>query len=528
MQLPRALPDETLFSRIVRSLSSSGIIKEQFLSALVGNRRAVIHPYLSANLTAISRSTSESAPELLCNQTLRPLFSHYLPRYQHLICDCSISLNELIRACQLSKFRECEPLTVKYCPLCANDDLHNTGVAYWHCIHQIPGVDVCAVHGVWLSHNGFKGREHINSNFLPTPGRHQEKCEPLAIKFAEFAERKLRSIQTHSLHNRDSMQYKPLLAQKGFVTTTSRVKRIQLMNALYDLSEKILLSNNPLRITSNKDFRYIESLLNGSFHVHPFKHLLIEFFLTHEHSFEYLQTKDSPSELKSRDACEAEARCCALLQYGVSMIQVSREIGKSRCYVKAVALKHGVPVNLKPKKITDIVKERIIDMAYKGFHRSEIARKLGISSGSVELIISITTGLVEWRKKCKSDSLKRRYQCQILRYCQHHFNSSRQDVRQSCEAAFFWLYFHHPSWLDQHLPEPKKTQHVDRVNWDERDSELSKLVTSILSKIDHKVSRTELDRMLGSHGWLTSRKDKLPLTVEAYYKYYESKKTSRP
>ena len=97
-------------------------------------------------------------------------------------------------------------------------------------------------------------------------------------------------------------------------------------------------------------------------------------------------------------------------------------------------------------------------------------------------------------------------------------------MKQSCEAAFFWLYFHYPNWLEQHLPEPKKTQHVDRVNWHERDLELSKLVISMLAQADHTVSRTELDRMLGSHGWLTSKKDKLPLTVKAYYQYYESKK----
>lgn len=82
MHLPDALPDETLFSRVVRYLSLSGTLKEQCLKDLVGNRRAVIHPYLTADLTAISAFTSESAVELCRKQTLRPWFAHYLPRYQ--------------------------------------------------------------------------------------------------------------------------------------------------------------------------------------------------------------------------------------------------------------------------------------------------------------------------------------------------------------------------------------------------------------------------------------------------------------
>ncbi|MBF4400631.1 transposase, partial [Vibrio anguillarum] len=57
MQVPKAQPDETLFSRIVRYVSLSGLQKEQCLNTLVGNRRAVIHPYLTADLDLISRFT---------------------------------------------------------------------------------------------------------------------------------------------------------------------------------------------------------------------------------------------------------------------------------------------------------------------------------------------------------------------------------------------------------------------------------------------------------------------------------------
>ncbi|HCE1575197.1 TPA: TnsD family Tn7-like transposition protein [Vibrio parahaemolyticus] len=524
MHLPNALPDETLFSRIVRYLSLSGTLKEQCLKDLVGNRRAVIHPYLTADLTAISAFTSESAVELCCKQTLRPWFAHYLPRYQQTICDCSIKTNELIRACQLSTFRETEPLAVKFCPLCCIDDIENIGVAYWHCLHQIPGVDVCAKHGVWLSYYALNDREHLSENSLPTPNRYQDKCEPLAIEFAQFAERKLRFIQMSPLNYPDTMQYKSQLANKGLVTNNGRVKRIELMAALYGLSVQILLPNNPLCITSNQDFRYVESLLNGSYQAHPFKHLLLEFFLTQGYVNEDSQTQYVSAEIRECDVCEIEASCCDLLLQGSSMAQVGRDIGKSRCYVKAIALKHHIPVNLKPYKITDGVKNKVSRMAYKGKHRAAIAKQLGISSGSVEMIISSVVGLVEWRKKCKADSKRRRYQCQLLRYFQEHPQSLRQSAKEQCEAAFFWLYLHNPDWLEEHLPNPLKPQHVDRVDWGERDKELAKHVVQILDKADYAMSRTQLDRELGSHGWLTAKKENLPLTLQAYYQWINSRK----
>ncbi|MBY7856581.1 TnsD family transposase [Vibrio fluvialis] len=455
MHLPNALPDETLFSRIVRYLSLSGTLKEQCLKDLVGNRRAVIHPYLTADLTAISAFTSESARELYWKQTLRPLFAYYLPRYEEKICDCSIRTNELVRACQLSTFRECEPLTVKYCPLCATEDIQSTGIAYWHCSHQIPGVEACSNHGVWLLHQPLNDREHVRSSFFPIPKDNPRQCEVVAVQFAQFVETKRLSLQNIPRQLYDSIGYKYQLSNKGFATNTGRIKRIELMKALYDLSNKLLPLNNPLCIKLPQDFRYISSLLEGSHQSHPFKHLLLEFFLIQLQRSEDIKIKETASNTEVGDTSELEARCCMQLLNGSSMAQVGREIGKSRCYVKSVALKNSIPVNLKPYKITDNVKGKVSRMAYKGIHRAVIAQKCGISSGSVEMIISSVGGLVEWRKKCKADSKRRRYQCQILRYFQKHPDNLRQDVKEECSAAFFWLYWHYPYWLEQHLPTPQ-------------------------------------------------------------------------
>jgi hypothetical protein len=37
-----------------------------------------------------------------------------------------------------------------YCPLCANENRHQYGEAYWHRVHQPPDVEICPTHQVWL------------------------------------------------------------------------------------------------------------------------------------------------------------------------------------------------------------------------------------------------------------------------------------------------------------------------------------------------------------------------------------------
>ncbi|MCG9723137.1 TnsD family Tn7-like transposition protein [Shewanella sp. Isolate7] len=261
------------------------------------------------------------------------------------------------------------------------------------------------------------------------------------------------------------------------------------------------------------DYRFVSSLFSGQYPQHPLKHLLFEFYLSRCQPDDELDTKNlnvQPAPINK------EEQCCHLLNSGLSMVAVSREIDKSRCYVKSIALKHNIPVNLKPKKITQNLKNSVLTLAKKGFHRDVIAKIHSISTGSVELIISTTAGLVEWRKLCKSESLRRRYCCQIMRFIAANPNACRQEVKTVNEAAFYWLYIHENQWLESKLPVATQTQHVDRVDWSQRDKVLVKKISLIMNEHQNQLSRTQLDNLLGGHGWLTKQKNKLPKTLQMY------------
>jgi hypothetical protein len=42
------------------------------------------------------------------------------------------------------------PEYLRYCPSCAAEERLRLGECYWHCLHQLPGVEVCPTHEVWL------------------------------------------------------------------------------------------------------------------------------------------------------------------------------------------------------------------------------------------------------------------------------------------------------------------------------------------------------------------------------------------
>jgi hypothetical protein len=68
MRLPSTLPDETLYSRLVRSLTFIGLPRSMFLTTMFGNDRASIHPWLTSNLSILAENSGEDAQILLENR----------------------------------------------------------------------------------------------------------------------------------------------------------------------------------------------------------------------------------------------------------------------------------------------------------------------------------------------------------------------------------------------------------------------------------------------------------------------------
>ncbi|MXR70312.1 transposase [Shewanella sp. JBTF-M18] len=514
MQLPSAFPDEILFSRIIRHFTLNGITSANYLLMTLGSPKLSIHPYLTAGLERISRLSQEMPVELLNQQTLAPLFIHFLPSHATSISLGLISTNaaEAIRACQLVCAREKEPLSIKYCPTCAKADAENFGVPYWHRSHQIPGIESCSSHRVKLVHFPLKGHARLRLSLLPPLLEHPIQSSALSRDFARYSYDLLQKV---SVTNKPFVlnDFKKKLSKLGYVTEKGYYRRRLLLRELYLFTEELGYESLDWVPRSRKDYRYISSLLSGKVTQHPLKYLVLGFWISRQ-AVHFKQSKPVLNDHTYNRT--VEELCIELLQQGESMASISRLTGKSRCFIKSLALRLDIAVNLKPKKITESVKKRIMFLAGKGFHRSVIAKRVGISVGSVEQQISSSPSLVQWRKQCKYESRRRKYKLRVMKFISQGTTVIRQQVKASCSAEFYWLYAHEKQWLEAHLPIAQKPIVKPRVDWRQRDKLLIPKVCSIMKKYQNKLSRTQVDLLLGGHGWLTKYKSKIPKTMMVY------------
>ncbi|MDB2374144.1 TnsD family transposase [Psychrosphaera haliotis] len=521
MQLPTSLPDETLFSRYVRHMTILGMSEQDYLTTLLNKPRASIHPYLTIGIRRAAKICGDSETKIYRKQTLGRLFSYFLPQHAKSISQALLQSNgsNAIRACQLVTFKESETLTLKYCPVCAKEDIKHFGVAYWHRNHQVSGVEACPDHKVWLIHEKLPERPHIKTLLLPSHSTPVKQCTERSFQFAKFTKQFLHDIsESNNSFNQSELIFE--LSERGYILGNKRFKRQELTSDLFEFIKGLERTSSTLLPCSDKDYRYLSYLLTGNVSQHPFKYLLVLFWLK---STLNIDDKPQAKNIERKYGIEDKSELCQyLLKQGNSMAEVSRITGKSRCYIKALAMKNNIPIELKPKVITEEVISAVISMAYKGFHRKAIATEFQISTGSVEQIISSEDGLVEKRKQFKYQSKRRRYKATILRAMRDNPYSIKQEIKNYCYAAFHWLYAHERSWLNNTLPIPTKPKVRSKADWKKRDLELATKVKNILLKAKGKMTRTSLDKELGGHGWLIRMQHKLPQTMAAFQRFNPS------
>lgn len=151
---PMSMPDETLHSRITRyhSLSGNRTAAETFHDLFRSTPFSVgLVPKQIETLAARLPGDPESnVEELICANTMFPAYRPFLgigQRGDNVRAGSSLSGVARIPRREGSVHRK-----AKLCSACVQQDLLETGYAYWHRSHHLPGVSVCWRHGESLKH----------------------------------------------------------------------------------------------------------------------------------------------------------------------------------------------------------------------------------------------------------------------------------------------------------------------------------------------------------------------------------------
>lgn len=461
MWLPSCLPDELLISRMIRFVTLYGWTGLHQLYQILGSERKSIHPTLTSGLNSLAFSPHDDAQKLLFQQTLAPVYMYFLSGHSTAIQRAMLSGNSssTLRACQFPVSGSGSSIVLKSCPLCAARDICQYGVSYWHRIHQMPGVSACPDHAIILNTFRLSERQRLIPGFLPDIRTRYSESSGIDSQYAQYCRDVLYLASECRLYTDPVTLYKRRLQTIGYMTEGGRIRHRFLMNAFYHdmlFSKYSLVHCLP---SGSDDYGYLYHLLNSDFCVHPVRHLLFSFWLFsygdaiyHTQLNESFRYRETISAFDKGNHDDRLNDIVGLLKSGISLNRINNLTGRSRCYLKNIAAAMNIEIVSRPRIITSEIKKKIIALAEAGFHRKTIARQCGVSSGSVEQIISACSGLVQRRKCYHYQSAFRRCKYRILRYRQNHPCSTRKEIKVACNAEFYWLYNHKRDVLENILP----------------------------------------------------------------------------
>jgi len=155
--IPPLLPDQTLYSWVTVFHEMSGnASKEETLLQIIDSEKAGRQFHIPSHLDAFCASTQCTLgdPGQLINiATILPSYLRF--RSNNVAADVlqRVRGNQTAGVAQTLRLARSRLYTFpprRGCHQCAEDDLSNHGIAYWHRSHQLPGSLICIWHGTTL------------------------------------------------------------------------------------------------------------------------------------------------------------------------------------------------------------------------------------------------------------------------------------------------------------------------------------------------------------------------------------------
>src|SRR6266568_589533 len=283
---PDFLPGETMFSVCSRYLDrmqfpSHSTVSQHFFGRPRMSGLKDLPSSLDHLVQALPPHHRYTVDSIIDQHTHFPLYAYFLPferaltLRQSLKTNGSTVFNINIAGARRSGFPRLQWL--RYCPECVNYDRLTYGECYWHRLHQISWVLVCPTHGVMLEDSSvnlvhgnkiaqFCSAECSLKNFScrEAPANLRTVLQRLASNTKWLLEGPI-LVEREYLHR----QYIGLLVNRGFATTTGRLRLVRFKEAMLDYYPAHLLEDLGCDIKQRgswlEDWRRIQ---------HPLHHLL--------------------------------------------------------------------------------------------------------------------------------------------------------------------------------------------------------------------------------------------------------------
>lgn len=561
---PTPFPDEILYSVIARysDMMRFSDLKEVH-SQLFGSRclRAVVDlpSHLEALTSHLPNGHSHTVMQLIQEHTLFPYYAPFLPkeRVWRLIDLMRGDGGQAVHMTSgISTYSVPRPPHLKYCPVCVQEDNKVLGSPYWHRVHQLPGVEVCPRHYVFLCESTIRtsNRKDVHG-FYCLPDNYNSPAISVDIGLREhliliqIAKDSQWLLQNHVESEGIEALYHKLrviLNNRGWITTRGKKVFIKEFRSAFwghyklEMLKKINCEPGD-SIISDWVVRLVRKPRTSQ---HPLHYILVLDFLG-QRVTDFFNFKDEWSPKSVCLTTQGPWPCLnkASDHFDQPLICSQEKHILKKNYIDVLRCPH---CGFTYKATDTMSKVKVIEygpvwkdkLAYlisdPNVGLRQAARELGVDPATVKRYMHLL-GLKRsgWTvsKIAKIDKLeqsellfiKKRNQLRIVweEATQLYPNEGRTALRKRVPAVYIWLRRHDMKWLEEHRPPLQKPKrNTLRVDWQERDLHLRNTAEHIIYALkdkDGKPTRftvTSVAREMGVLALLQHYHDKLPITLE--------------
>ncbi|HFJ9429042.1 TnsD family transposase [Bacillus cereus group sp. BceL293] len=544
-------PDELMYSAIARyhfysgNLDCKDTLEEVFQSRSVipsveiGSHFAILAEQLGSNY---------SVETILANHTIYPYYAIFLTkqRHQEILRDVASNGQALYTRLGMIAGSICKKKGLYYCAECTKFDVEQFGEPYIHREHQLQGIDYCPHHEVQLrkypvdiaSRIEYIRFELKNMN-LPSI----YKADPFAKISIHLSKQayKLLQLPLHKFSREDiKLKYRASLFELNLITVSNRVRQKELYQAFKNKFPKGFLEKYESTLNIADEYNWLKVITrNTKRHVHPFRHLLMLYFLEQDIDDFVNQEADVGRFGTGPWPCLNKA-AEHYREFVIPSVEIKRDsklkvpIGTFSCSCGFVYTRKGPDMSLEDrfrigrvKVFGEVWESKLKQLSKKGLGTRAIARELGVDSKTVKKYLE-RHEVVSNQAKIENKVLFEQYRNELIEGIQKLPNLSRTALRERFKKQYMFLYRHDKEWLMKNLPiKQQKLDSTKTADWNKRDREyvakIKVLYKELLAKERPiRITVSAIGKRLGILANLERHVDKLSQTKELLEEITES------
>jgi len=580
---PTPYPDELFYSICARYSDSMQYPGQQSASVtLFGTNRATVSVLLGRWLENFLRALPPGHPytldQIINQHTLFPFFAPFIPddRRKRAWENMAYGRNSALpQSLGILSARLKPPSGLRFCPLCVGEDRERFGETYWHRLHQIPGIEICSVHHIWLESSQIPIVLNRGQTIFHSAERHIVDVAPRPFDLSASDRQALLDIvqdfiwldrQEGLVIDLESLRqrYIAALTRRRLISFSGIVFYRQLTQTIKAHYSAGLLDLLQCNLDDDIEMHWVARLLKKRITIyHPLYYLLLANFLGFRFSeflnepTQYLPFGEGPWPCLNPICPDyhQESITEVVVEYPKRPVQAG-PIGTFRCECGFTYSRKGpdrVPQdkferNAAVEAYGQLWKDKLVELWLKStLSLKQIAKQLGVSRRTLKRraqelgLYALPTGVrvsaSEGRADVDTEETREAFEDKLDAYrkdwktiVEQNGDLKISNLKGRTRRIYRWLYRNDKEWLMRHLSPKQQRDRMGfpRVDWEKRDEELAEQVRETAADLKaqttpvKRTSKTAIAKLLNKITPLHLYLHKLPRTAQSLAEVVET------